>query len=269
MMQGADNPAFQPDSELVKKNKTWTKHRVAQLSVSSPPSATTTITNSNSSNNNVNDVDESSELLDFDDVLPSVGEFGIYQIILFFLTAPFCFFLAFSYFSQVFITLVPDHWCRVPQLNNLTQLTLHQRWVKVVLFFFVISRINVVIVGKLLNDCHQYNVDIFLSIIKELLRNNLLPSAGTMWRCFQTITAAWRQLKVTSALFHFFSFQRSWGEFVSSWVKEKKKKLLNTNERNDSFDALFSSAWHTTRLSLARLCPLLWLRIIKAGYKVA
>ena len=65
------------------------------------------------------------KLMDFDDVLPHIGEFGVYQIILFFLTAPFCLFLAFSYFSQVFITLVPDHTCHVPQLNssglNITQ----------------------------------------------------------------------------------------------------------------------------------------------------
>ena len=71
--------------------------------------------------------DPPEKLMDFDDVLPSVGEFGTYQIILFFLTAPFCFFLAFTYFSQMFITLVPDHWCHVPQLDNVTQLTLHQR----------------------------------------------------------------------------------------------------------------------------------------------
>ena len=63
--------------------------------------------------------------MDFDDILPHVGEFGTYQVILFFLTAPFCFFLAFSYFSQVFITLVPLHTCHVPELNqsglNITQ----------------------------------------------------------------------------------------------------------------------------------------------------
>jgi len=47
-------------------------------------------------------------------------------IILIFLTAPFCFFLAFSYFDQVFITLIPDHWCHVPQFNS-SQLSLHQR----------------------------------------------------------------------------------------------------------------------------------------------
>ena len=51
-----------------------------------------------------------------DDVLLSIGEFGPYQIMLFFLTAPFGFFLAFIGYSQVFITLVPDHWCHIPQL---------------------------------------------------------------------------------------------------------------------------------------------------------
>ena len=67
-------------------------------------------------------------VVDFDDVLPHVGELGRYQVLLFFLTAPFCFFLAFCYFSQVFITLVPDHWCHVPQLND-SGLTLHQKFV--------------------------------------------------------------------------------------------------------------------------------------------
>lgn len=67
----------------------------------------------NNNNNGANNV-----IADFDDILPHIGEFGTYQIILFLLTAPFCFFLAFSYFSQVFITLIPDHWCAVPELNN-------------------------------------------------------------------------------------------------------------------------------------------------------
>lgn len=57
--------------------------------------------------------------IEFDDLLLSVGEFGPYQIILFFLTAPFGFYLAFIGYSQVFITLVPDHWCHIPQLAGL------------------------------------------------------------------------------------------------------------------------------------------------------
>lgn len=59
--------------------------------------------------------------MDFDELLPHVGEFGTYQRILFVMMIPFAFFVAWVYFSQIFITLVPeDHWCRVPDLENLT-----------------------------------------------------------------------------------------------------------------------------------------------------
>ena len=59
--------------------------------------------------------------LDFDELLPYVGEFGVYQKILFVLMIPFAFSVAWVYFSQIFITLVPEeHWCRVPELANLT-----------------------------------------------------------------------------------------------------------------------------------------------------
>lgn len=61
------------------------------------------------------------ENMDFDDILPYIGEFGTYQKILFFLMIPFAFFVAFVYFSQIFITLVPEkHWCRVYELEHLT-----------------------------------------------------------------------------------------------------------------------------------------------------
>jgi hypothetical protein len=60
-------------------------------------------------------------VIDFDDLLPHLGEFGRYQKILFLLMIPFAFFVAFVYFSQIFITLVPEeHWCFVPELANLT-----------------------------------------------------------------------------------------------------------------------------------------------------
>lgn len=60
-------------------------------------------------------------VVDFDDLLPHIGEFGRYQKILFLLMIPFAFFVAFVYFSQIFITLVPDeHFCNVPELVNLT-----------------------------------------------------------------------------------------------------------------------------------------------------
>ncbi|XP_055619494.1 organic cation transporter protein [Toxorhynchites rutilus septentrionalis] len=65
--------------------------------------------------------DKEIPMVDFDDLLPHVGEFGRYQKILFLLMIPFAFFVAFVYFSQIFITLVPeDHWCRVPELEHLS-----------------------------------------------------------------------------------------------------------------------------------------------------
>lgn len=63
---------------------------------------------------------DAAESVDFDDVLPHLGEFGRYQKMLFLLLAPFMFFVAFVYFSQIFITLTPDHWCYVPGLEFLT-----------------------------------------------------------------------------------------------------------------------------------------------------
>jgi hypothetical protein len=64
--------------------------------------------------------------IEFDEILLCVGEFGPYQILLFFLTAPFSIFLAFIAFSQVFITLVPDHWCHVLEFEG-SGLSPHQR----------------------------------------------------------------------------------------------------------------------------------------------
>lgn len=58
--------------------------------------------------------------MDFDDVLPHLGEFGRYQKLLFLMMIPFAFFVAWVYFSQIFITLVPEeYWCKVPELENL------------------------------------------------------------------------------------------------------------------------------------------------------
>jgi len=57
--------------------------------------------------------------VDFDDLLPQIGNFGKYQIILFLLLAPYTFFYVFVYFTQIFITLIPDdYWCHVPELQH-------------------------------------------------------------------------------------------------------------------------------------------------------
>ncbi|CAK1592856.1 unnamed protein product [Parnassius mnemosyne] len=62
-----------------------------------------------------------SKLRDLDDLFPYIGDFGWYQRILFLLMIPFGFFFAFVYFSQIFMTVVPEqHWCFVPELKNLS-----------------------------------------------------------------------------------------------------------------------------------------------------
>lgn len=59
--------------------------------------------------------------IDFDDLLSSVGEFGKYQLLLFFATAPFYVFGVFAYYTQLFLTETSsDHWCWIPELENLT-----------------------------------------------------------------------------------------------------------------------------------------------------
>lgn len=66
------------------------------------------------------DTEAKASVMDFDDMLPYVGEFGIYQKLLFLMMIPFAFFVSFVYFAQIFITVVPEsHWCSVPELNHL------------------------------------------------------------------------------------------------------------------------------------------------------
>lgn len=82
-----NNPAFIPDTQNAKKEKQ----------------------------------DKDAKGFEFDDLLPHIGEFGIYQKILFLMMIPFAFFVAWVYFTQIFITIIPDqHWCWVPELANLT-----------------------------------------------------------------------------------------------------------------------------------------------------
>uniref|UniRef100_A0A1A9X3B2 Major facilitator superfamily (MFS) profile domain-containing protein n=1 Tax=Glossina brevipalpis TaxID=37001 RepID=A0A1A9X3B2_9MUSC len=60
-------------------------------------------------------------VMDFDDMLTKLGEFGRFQKILFLSMIPFSCFLAFVYFSQIFLTLIPEEfWCNVPELEGLT-----------------------------------------------------------------------------------------------------------------------------------------------------
>ncbi|XP_011344012.1 carcinine transporter isoform X2 [Ooceraea biroi] len=65
-----------------------------------------------------------SKLETFDDILPYVGDFGRYQWLLLLSLLPYSVAYATLYFSQFFLTLVPqEHWCRIEDLVslNLTQ----------------------------------------------------------------------------------------------------------------------------------------------------
>lgn len=56
-----------------------------------------------------------------DDLLPQVGEFGKYQkLMLWCICLPACIPCGFCAFNQLFMAGVPDHWCYIPQLANLT-----------------------------------------------------------------------------------------------------------------------------------------------------
>ncbi|XP_037077485.1 carcinine transporter-like [Pollicipes pollicipes] len=60
-------------------------------------------------------------MIDFDNVLLEIGERGRYQQIMYLLLCiPATIPAAFVAFNQVFISGTPDHWCRVPQLANLS-----------------------------------------------------------------------------------------------------------------------------------------------------
>ncbi|CAK9794714.1 Carcinine transporter [Anthophora quadrimaculata] len=67
--------------------------------------------------------------IDFDEVLVHVGEKGKYQNIMYYLLCiPATLPAAFLAFSQVFVSASPEHWCKIPELDNLTDLmTLEER----------------------------------------------------------------------------------------------------------------------------------------------
>lgn len=64
------------------------------------------------------------KLESFDDILPYVGDYGRYQWLLLLSLLPYGVTYAFLYFSQFFITIIPnEHWCRIEELidSNFTQ----------------------------------------------------------------------------------------------------------------------------------------------------
>lgn len=111
----------------------------------------------NNNNNNEKKTECTEGSFEFDDLLPHIGEFGLYQKILFLLMIPFSFFVAWVYFTQIFITIVPEqHWCFVPELMNLS----------------VEDRIALSIPQTLdgLDRCHMYDVNYAEVLSKGILK---------------------------------------------------------------------------------------------------
>ncbi|XP_017842037.1 organic cation transporter protein [Drosophila busckii] len=61
---------------------------------------------------------DSQNFFDFDDLLPMIGEFGLFQKLLFVCMIPFFYIAAFVYLHQIFLTLPPRYYyCFVPELS--------------------------------------------------------------------------------------------------------------------------------------------------------
>ncbi|CAG0881073.1 unnamed protein product [Darwinula stevensoni] len=62
---------------------------------------------------------------DFDALLPHVGEYGRYQKLLIWLVClPACIPCGFHAFNQLFMAGTPEHWCRVPELEGVSSLSI-------------------------------------------------------------------------------------------------------------------------------------------------
>lgn len=58
--------------------------------------------------------------MDFDMILPDIGEFGRYQkLVLCFVLLPGMFPCGFHAYNQLFMAGIPDHWCKIPELKGL------------------------------------------------------------------------------------------------------------------------------------------------------
>ena len=61
------------------------------------------------------------DIEDFDDVLQYVGGWGRFQYKVTMVNLLFNMFLGYVYYSPILTVFTPPHWCRVPQLANLSQ----------------------------------------------------------------------------------------------------------------------------------------------------
>ncbi|XP_008549084.1 organic cation transporter protein [Microplitis demolitor] len=120
--------------------------------------------------------------IDFDEVLVHVGEKGRYQNIMYYLLCiPATLPAAFLAFSQVFVSASPDHWCRIPELENITSfMTLDER--KALSLPYTVRSDG----RRQYSRCFMYDVN-YTSIIEEWLHQvNYLANDGISTAKFPT-----------------------------------------------------------------------------------
>ena len=103
--------------------------------------------------------------IDFDSVLDYLGAEGRYQTVLYYLlcipaTVP----AAFLAFNQVFLSATPVHWCRIPELENLT--VDHRK------------SMGIPYDGTKYSSCSMYHVD-YSQVLSEVILAGNWPSNMT------------------------------------------------------------------------------------------
>jgi len=126
-------------------------------------------------------------MIDFDDMLIQVGEFGIYQKALFVFQAPFCMFVTFILFGQLFMTLNPRTiWCQdhfncthsnmtpAQRYANITTLLISYCWYIPVKHFDFLNRQNLTFAYTMgvFNPCYIQNFD---------FENGVPPRGLNLW----------------------------------------------------------------------------------------
>lgn len=109
--------------------------------------------------------------IDFDEVLVHVGEKGRYQNIMYYLLCiPATLPAAFLAFSQVFVSASPEHWCRIPELDNMTDLmSLEER--KALSLPYTVKSDG----RRIYSKCHMYDVN-YTEIINSWLEGTNLSN---------------------------------------------------------------------------------------------
>ncbi|XP_034934659.1 organic cation transporter protein-like [Chelonus insularis] len=120
--------------------------------------------------------------IDFDDVLLHVGEKGRYQNIMYYLLCiPATLPAAFLAFSQVFVSASPEHWCKIPELENMTSLmTLEQR--KALSLPYTVRSDG----KRQYSRCYMYDVN-YTTIIEEWLQRGTLLKSSDDANIFDTL----------------------------------------------------------------------------------